>query len=49
MAFTFIVFVLATIFALVAPQTYIAQFIWCCAYVTPVIDGVFEKRRRNLR
>ncbi len=49
MAFTFMVFVLATVFALVAPQTYIAQFMWCCAYVTPVIDGIFEKRRRTLR
>lgn len=49
MAFTFIVFVLAAVFALVAPQTYIAQFIWCCAYLTPVIDGIFERRRRNDR
>jgi uncharacterized membrane protein len=47
MAFAFIVFVLATVFALVAPQTYIAQFMWCCAYATPMIDGIFEKRRRN--
>lgn len=49
MFFTFTVFVLATVLALVAPQTYIAQFMWCCAYATPVIDGIFEKRRRNLR
>jgi uncharacterized membrane protein len=47
MAFTFSVFVLATVFALVAPQTYIAQFMWCCGYATPMIDGIFEKRRRD--
>ena len=49
MAFAFIVFVLATVFALIAPQTYFAQFIWCCANATPMIDGIFEKRRRKKR
>jgi hypothetical protein len=31
MAFTTTVFVLATLFALIAPQTYIAQWLWNCA------------------
>ena len=39
MAFTTIVFVLATLFALIAPQTYIAQWLWSCAFTTPILDG----------
>jgi uncharacterized membrane protein len=45
--FAFAVFVVATFFALVAPQTYIAQFLWCFAFAAPVIDGIFERRRRK--
>jgi uncharacterized membrane protein len=45
--FAFCIFVLATSFALVAPQTYIAQLLWCCAFGTPIIDGIFERRRRR--
>jgi uncharacterized membrane protein len=47
MAFTTTVFVLATLFALIAPQTYIAQWLWNCAFATPFIDGFFERRRRS--
>jgi uncharacterized membrane protein len=47
MAFATIVFVLASVFALIAPQTYIAQSLWSCAFATPIIDGFFERRRRN--
>jgi uncharacterized membrane protein len=46
MAFTTIVFVLATLFAFIAPQTYIAQSLWSCAFATPILDGFFERRRR---
>jgi uncharacterized membrane protein len=46
MAFATIVFVLATLFALIAPQTYIAQWLWSCAFATPILDGFFERRRR---
>jgi hypothetical protein len=41
------IFVMATFFALIAPQTHIAQFLWCPAYAAPVIDGIFERRRRK--
>ena len=47
MAFTTTVFVLATLFALIAPQTYNAQWLWSCAFATPFIDGFFERRRRS--
>jgi uncharacterized membrane protein len=47
MGFAFTVFVLSAFFALVAPRTYIAQLMWTCAYATPFIDGIFERRRRN--
>jgi uncharacterized membrane protein len=47
MAFTSSVFVLATLFALIAPQTYIAPWLWNCAFATPIIDGFFERRRKN--
>jgi TMEM175 potassium channel family protein len=47
MAFTITVFVLATLFAMIAPQTYIAQWLWSCAFATPFIDGLFERRRRS--
>jgi len=47
MAFTTTVFVMATLFALIAPQTYIAQWLWNFAFATPFIDGFFERRRRN--
>jgi uncharacterized membrane protein len=46
MAFTTSVFVLATLFALIAPQTYIAQWLWSCAFATPILDGFLERRRR---
>jgi uncharacterized membrane protein len=47
MAFATTIFILATLSALSVPQTYIAKFIWCFAFATPMIDGFFEKRRRN--
>jgi uncharacterized membrane protein len=47
MAFVFIIFVLATIFALIAPQTYIAPWLWSCAFATPLVDGIFARRGRN--
>ena len=47
MTFTTTVFVLATLFALIAPQTYIAQWLWSCAFATPIIEGFFERRRRS--
>jgi uncharacterized membrane protein len=47
MAFATAIFILATFFALIIPQTFIAKFIWCFGFATPMIDGVFEKRRQN--
>jgi phosphatidylglycerophosphate synthase len=47
MAFTTAVFVLATLFAMIAPETYIAQWLWSCAFATPFIDGFFERRRKS--
>jgi uncharacterized membrane protein len=47
MAFTTTVFVLATLFALIVPQTYIAQRLLSFAFATPIIDGFFERRRKN--
>lgn len=47
MAFTTTVFVLATLFALIGPQTYIAQWLWSCAFATPILDGFLERRRRT--
>src|ERR1700733_6751989 len=47
MAFTTAIFILATLSALIAPQTYIAKFIWCFAFATPMIEGFLEKRRQN--
>jgi uncharacterized membrane protein len=47
MAFTTTVFVLGTLFATIAAQTYIAQWLWSCAFATPFIDGFFERRRRS--
>jgi uncharacterized membrane protein len=47
MAFTTAIFILATFSALIAPQTYIAKFIWCFAFATPMIEGFLEKRRQN--
>jgi uncharacterized membrane protein len=47
MAFTTTVFVLATLFALIVPQTYIAQWLWSCAFATPIIEGHLERRRRS--
>jgi uncharacterized membrane protein len=44
-AFTTTVFVLATLFASIAPQTYIAQWLWGCAFATPIIEGFLERRR----
>jgi hypothetical protein len=42
------VFVLATLFALIVPQTYIAQWLWGCAVAaTAIIEGFLERRRRN--
>jgi len=41
------IFILATFFALIVPQTYIAKLTWCCAFATPMIDGYFERRRQN--
>jgi uncharacterized membrane protein len=37
----------ATFVALVAPQTYIAPFMWCGAFATPVIEAIMARRRRN--
>jgi uncharacterized membrane protein len=47
MVFTTTVFVLATLFALIAPQTYIAQWLWSCAFATPIIDGFFGRRQKR--
>ncbi len=47
MAFTTAIFVLATLFALIAPQTYIAQWLWSCAFATPILEGFLERRRKK--
>jgi len=41
------IFFAATFVALVAPQTYIAPFMWCGAFATPVVDAIIARRRRN--
>lgn len=47
-AFTAAVFVLATLFALIAPQTYVAQWLWSCgAFATPVVEGFLERHRKK--
>jgi uncharacterized membrane protein len=42
-----VIFLAATFVALVAPQTYIAPFMWCGAFVTPVVDAIIGRRSRN--
>src|ERR1700726_3089812 len=50
MAVTTTVFVPATFFALLAPQTYIAQWLWGCGFAaTPIIEGFLSRRRRKMR
>src|SRR5215471_15524265 len=41
------IFLAATFVALVAPQTFIAPFMWCGAFATPVIEAIIARRRRN--
>jgi uncharacterized membrane protein len=41
------IFFAASFVALVAPQTYIAPFMWCGAFAAPVIDAIMASRRRN--
>jgi hypothetical protein len=41
------IFLAATFVALVAPQTYIAPFMWCGAFATPVVDAIIARRSRN--
>jgi len=41
------IFFAATFVALVAPQTYIAPFMWCSAFATPVLEAIMARRRRN--
>jgi uncharacterized membrane protein len=38
------VFFAATVVALVAPQAYIAPFMWCGAFATPVIEAIIARR-----
>jgi len=45
--FATVIFLAATFVALVAPQTYIAPFMWCGAFVTPVVDAIIGRRSRN--
>jgi uncharacterized membrane protein len=40
------IFFAATFVALVSPQTYIAPFMWCGAFATPVIEAIMARRRR---
>jgi uncharacterized membrane protein len=47
MGFTTGIFVLAILLGLIAPQTYIAQVLWCCAFATPILEGFLEKRRKR--
>jgi hypothetical protein len=42
-----VIFLAAAIVALVAPQTYIAPFMWCVAFATPVIEAIMVRRIRN--
>jgi uncharacterized membrane protein len=42
------IFFTATFVAFIAPQTYIAPFMWCGAFATPVIEPILARRRRNL-
>jgi flagellin-like protein len=46
--FTAVIFIAATLVALVASDLYIAQFIWVCAFATPVIEAVMEARRKDV-
>jgi uncharacterized membrane protein len=46
-SFATVIFFGASFVALVAPQTYIAPFMWCGAFATPVIEAIMARRRRN--
>lgn len=48
MAFATVAFALSVLFALIVPQTSIAQLMWYFAFATPVIDRLLERRRRRL-
>jgi uncharacterized membrane protein len=41
------IFFAATFVALFAPQTYIAPFMWCGAFATPVIEAIIARRNRH--
>jgi len=41
------IFFAATFIALVAPQTYIAPFMWCGAFATPVIEAIIARLSYN--
>jgi uncharacterized membrane protein len=41
------IFFAATFVALVAPQTYIAPFMWCGAFATPVIEAIIARFSYN--
>lgn len=41
------IFFSAILVALSAPQTYIAPFMWCGAFATPIVETVVARRRRS--
>jgi len=41
------IFFAATFVALVAPQTYVAPFMWCGAFATPFVEAIMARRSRN--
>jgi uncharacterized membrane protein len=45
--FATVIFLAAALVALVAPQTYIAPFMWLSAFATPIIESIVLRRRRN--
>jgi uncharacterized membrane protein len=45
--FATVMFIAATLVALIASNLYIAQFMWGCAFATPVIEGIMDARRRD--
>jgi flagellin-like protein len=41
------VFVAATFVALLAPQTYVAPFMWCGAFASPLVEAMLARRRQS--
>jgi uncharacterized membrane protein len=45
--FATVIFVTATLVALVTSRMFIVQFMWCGAFATPIIEAIMDARRRG--